>query len=53
MDSPMTRFPVTRFATPAANMALNTLSIITTTYNLEAYAFLNLTQHARASFDLF
>ena len=52
MDNPMTRLPVIRFTTPAAIMPLNTLSIITTTYNLEAYAFLYLTLHAKASFDL-
>ena len=53
MDNPMTRLPVTRFTTPAANMPLNILSIITTTYNLLLNAFLNLFQHARAFFDLF
>jgi hypothetical protein len=49
----MIGLPVTRLIIPAAIIALNTLSIITTTCNLEAYAFLDLTQHARASFDLF
>lgn len=52
MDNPMTRLPVTRFTTPAANMALNILSIITTSCNLEAYAFLLLFQYAKASFVL-
>ncbi len=39
MDSPITRFPVIRFTTPAAKIALSALSIITTSYNLEVYAF--------------
>jgi hypothetical protein len=49
----MIGLPVTRLITPAVTMALNTLSIITTTYNLLADAFLNLIQHAKAFFDLF
>ena len=48
----MIGLPVTRLITPAVIMALNTLSIITTTYNLLVDAFLNLTLHAKASFDL-
>ena len=52
MDIAMIGLPVTRLIIPAATMALITLSIITTTYNLEAYAFLGLTQHAKASSDL-
>jgi hypothetical protein len=48
----MTKLPVIRFIIPAAIMALNTLSITTTTYNLEVYAFLNLILHAKAFFDL-
>jgi hypothetical protein len=39
MDIAMIGLPVTRLITPAVTMALNTLSIITTSYNLEAYAF--------------
>lgn len=53
MDMAIIGLPVKRFITPAAIMALNTLSIITTTYNLEVYAFLNLTLDAKAFFDLF
>jgi hypothetical protein len=49
----MIGLPVTRLIIPAAIMALNTLSIITTTYNLLVNAFLNLIQHAKAFFDLF
>ena len=52
MDIAMIGLPVIRFIIPAATMALSTLSIITTTYNLEAYAFLYLILHAKASFDL-
>ena len=48
----MIGLPVTKFITPAAIIALNTLSIITTTYNLLVDAFLNLIIHAKASFDL-
>ena len=46
------RLFVTKLVTPAVIMALNILSIITTTYNLLVDAFLNLTLHAKASFDL-
>lgn len=49
----MIGLPVTRLIIPAAIMALNTLSIITTTYNLLVNAFLSLIQHAKAFFDLF
>jgi hypothetical protein len=48
----MIGLPVTRLVTPAVIIALNTLSIVTTTYNLLVDAFLNLTLHAKASFDL-
>jgi len=47
----MIGLPVTKFRTPARIMALNTLSIITTTYNLLVNAFLDLSLHAKASFD--
>lgn len=49
----MIGLPVTRLIIPAAIIALNTLSIITTTYNLLLSAFLDLTEHAKAFFDLF
>ena len=48
----MIGLPVAKLIIPAATMALITLSIITTTYNLEVCAFLDLTLHAKASFDL-
>ena len=48
----MIGLPVIKFITPAAIIAFNTLSIITTTYSLEVYAFSSLTLHAKASFDL-
>jgi hypothetical protein len=53
MDIAMIGLPVIRFITPATTMALNTLSIITTTYNLLVDAFLNLILDAKAFFDLF
>ena len=49
----MIGLPVIKFRTPARIIALNTLSIVTTTYNLLVDAFLNLIQHAKAFFDLF
>ena len=49
----MIGLPVIKFITPATIMALNTLSIITTTYNLLVNAFLNLSLHAKAFSDAF
>lgn len=52
MLKPRIRLFVMTLTTPAAIMDFKILSTITTTYNLEVYAFLDLTLHAKASFDL-
>jgi hypothetical protein len=52
MLKPRIRLFVMTLTTPAAIMDFKIFSIITTTYNLEVYAFSDLIPHAKASFGL-